>query len=188
MRLRMSLSYAALSLGCALTLSIRLNAQTASTPPPAAPPSAKRGMNLEDLAKFERVADPQVSPDGAWIAYTVSKVDVGEDKNASQLWMVSWDGKQDVQLTFSKDGASGPQWSPDGKWLAFTSGREGEAKGSQVWVLDRRGGEAQQLTNVKEDLGGFKWSPDSKTLLLTLTEKDEPEPGRARSLRRRSRL
>jgi len=172
----MSLSYAALSLGCALTLSIRLNAQTASTPPPAAPPSAKRGMNLDDLGKFERVADPQVSPDGAWIAYTVSKVDVGEDKNASQLWMVSWDGKQDVQLTFSKDGASGPQWSPDGKWLAFTSGREGEAKGSQVWVLDRRGGEAQQLTNVKEDLGGFKWSPDSKTLLLTLTEKDEPEP------------
>ena len=172
----MSLSYAALSLGCALTLSIRLNAQTASTPPPAAPPSAKRGMNLDDLGKFERVADPQVSPDGAWIAYTVSKVDVGEDKNASQLWMVSLDGKQDVQLTFSKDGASGPQWSPDGKWLAFTSGREGEAKGSQVWVLDRRGGEAQQLTNVKEDLGGFKWSPDSKTLLLTLTEKDEPEP------------
>ena len=174
----MSLSYAALSLGCALTLSIRLNAQTASTPPPAAPPSAKRGMNLDDLGKFERVADPQVSPDGAWIAYTVSKVDVGEDKNASQLWMVSWDGKQDVQLTFSKDGVGEPQWSPDGRWLAFTTGREAEgpnaAKGEQVWVLDRRGGEAQQLTNVKQELNGYKWSPDSKTLLLTLQERDEP--------------
>ena len=154
-----------------------MHAQTTAA---ASAPAAKRGMNLEDLAKFERVGDPQVSPDGAWIAYTVSKVDVGEDKGLSQLWMVSWDGKQDVQLTFSKDGAGGPQWSPDGRWLAFTSGREGSGpdagKGSQVWVLNRRGGEAQQLTNVKENLDGFKWSPDSKTLLLTLTEKDEPEP------------
>ncbi len=147
-----------------------MHAQTTAA---ASAPAAKRGMNLEDLAKFERVGDPQVSPDGAWIAYTVSKVDVGEDKGLSQLWMVSWDGKQDVQLTFSKDGAGGPQWSPDGRWLAFTSGREGSGpdagKGSQVWVLNRRGGEAQQLTNVKENLDGFKWSPDSKTLLLTLT-------------------
>jgi dipeptidyl aminopeptidase/acylaminoacyl peptidase len=133
-------------------------------------------MTLDDLAKMQRVGDPQVSPDGAWVAYTVGKVDVGEDKNQSQLWMVSWDGKQDVQLTFGKDGVGGEQWSPDGRYLAFTSGREGEAKGSQVWVLDRRGGEAQQLTNVKEDLGGYRWSPDSKTLLLELTEKDEPEP------------
>jgi dipeptidyl aminopeptidase/acylaminoacyl peptidase len=180
----MSPSHAALMMGCALSLTTSLNAQTAAAPPAATPasaaPAAKHGMNLDDLAKIERVGDPQVSPDGAWIAYTVGKVDVAEDKGSSQLWMVSWDGKQDVQLTFSKDGAGGAQWSPDGKWLAFTSGREGSGpdagKGSQVWVLDRRGGEAQQLTNVKENLGGYRWSPDSKTLLLTLTEKEEPEP------------
>ena len=164
-------------MGCALSLSGLVNAQAAATPSAAV---AKHGMNLEDLAKFERVGDPQVSPDGAWIAYTVGKVDVGEDKGSKQLWMASWDGKQDVQLTFGKDGAGDPQWSPDGRWLAFTSGREGEgadaAKGSQVWVLDRRGGEAQRLTNVKENLDEFKWSPDSKTLLLALTEKDNPEP------------
>ena len=187
MRLRVCFSLAALMTGCALTQpsAYGMEAETsapaaASSAAAASAAAAKRGMNLEDLAKLQRVGDPQVSPDGAWIAYTVSSVDVGEDKSSNQLWMVSWDGKQDVQLTFSKDGASGPQWSPDGRWLAFTSGREGSGadagKGSQVWVLDRRGGEAQQLTNVKEDLGGFKWSPDSKTLLLTLTEKDEPEP------------
>jgi dipeptidyl aminopeptidase/acylaminoacyl peptidase len=143
--------------------------------PPATPPG-KHGMVLDDLEKVQRVGDPQVSPDGEWVAYTVGKVDTADDKGSSQLWMVSWDGKQDIQLTFSKDGVGGQQWSPDGKYLAFTSGREGEAKGSQVWVLDRRGGEARQLTNVKEDLGGYKWSPDSKTLLLTLTAKDEPDP------------
>jgi dipeptidyl aminopeptidase/acylaminoacyl peptidase len=144
-------------------------AQTAAVP-------AKHGMTLDDMQKLLRVGGPKVSPDGAWVAYTVARTDVGEDKSVSSLWMVSWDGKQDIQLTFGKESVGDPQWSPDGRWLAFMSGREGEAKGSQVWVLDRRGGEAQQLTNVKEDLGGYKWSPDSKTLLLELTTKDEPEP------------
>jgi len=156
-------------MGCALSLSVALSAQTAP---------AKHGITLDDLAKMERVGAPVVSPDGAWVAYTVSRVDEKEDKNGSQLWMVSWDGKQDVQLTFSKDGVGEPQWSPDGRWLAFTTGREAEgphaAKGEQVWVLDRRGGEAQQLTNVKDELEGYKWSPDSKTLLLTLQEREEP--------------
>jgi dipeptidyl aminopeptidase/acylaminoacyl peptidase len=157
------------------TAPVAVFSQAAAASPATTPPG-KHGMVLDDLEKMQRVGDPQVSPDGAWVAYTVGKTDTAEDKGSSQLWMVSWDGKQDIQLTFSKDGVGGQQWSPDGKYLAFTSGREGEAKGSQVWVLDRRGGEARQLTNVKEDLGGYKWSPDSKTLLLTLTAKDEPDP------------
>ncbi|MGA8938217.1 MAG: S9 family peptidase [Acidobacteriaceae bacterium] len=138
----------------------------------------KHGVTPDDLVKMARVGAPQVSPDGMWVAYTVSRVDAKDDKNGSQLWMVSWDGKQDLQLTYGKDGVGDPQWSPDGKWLAFTSGREAEgkgaAKGEQVWVLDRRGGEAHQLTNVKQQMEGYKWSPDSKTLLLTLQEREEP--------------
>ncbi len=136
----------------------------------------KRPMAIDDLAKLLPVSGPQMSPDGQWIAYTTSQVDVEEDKNVSELWMVSWDGAQDVQLTYGPEAAGSPRWSPDGKWLAFTSSRTGKAKGSQVWLLDRRGGEAHQLTEVKEDLNEYRWSPDSKQLLLTLRVKDEPEP------------
>ncbi len=132
-------------------------------------------MTIDDMQKLVRVGAPQVSPDGGWIAYTVTHVDTADDKNITNLWMISWDGKQDVQLTYGKESAGNPRWSPDGRWLAFTSGREGEAKGSQVWVLDRRGGEAHQLTEVKEDLGEYRWSPDSRQLLLQLTVKDEPD-------------
>ncbi|MBB5058389.1 dipeptidyl aminopeptidase/acylaminoacyl peptidase [Granulicella aggregans] len=142
----------------------------------AAAQTAKHNMTPDDLAKFVRVGSPVLSPDGKLIAYTVSRINTEEDKRTNELWMIGFDGQNDVQLTYGKESAGNPQWSPDGRYLSFTSSREGKAKGSQVWLLDRRGGEARQLTEVKENLGGYSWSPDSKTLLLGLQVKDEPEP------------
>ncbi|RRA50071.1 S9 family peptidase [Acidipila sp. EB88] len=132
-------------------------------------------MTLDDLAKVQQVGKPEISPDGKWIAYTLRHTDTEADKNVANLWMLSWDGTELIQLTYDTEGAGAPRWSPDGRYLAFTSGRPGKAKGTQVWVLDRRGGEARQLTGVKEDLEDYRWSPDSKQLLLTLQAKDEPE-------------
>jgi dipeptidyl aminopeptidase/acylaminoacyl peptidase len=122
--------------------------------------AAKRPFSLDDLAKLREVRDPQCSPDGQWVAYTVSSIDAKEDKSSGQVWMISYDGKTDRQVTSSNESESSPKWSPDGKYLSFTSSRPGKAKGSQVWLLPRAGGEAMQLTDVKGRLQGYEWSPD----------------------------
>ncbi len=137
----------------------------------------KRDLTLDDLAKLQRVSGPVVSPDGEWIAYSVSQVDTKDDKSVSHLWMVKWDGSIDLQLTYGKDGASSPKFSPDGRYISFMSSRPGPAKGDQVWVMDRRGGEAEQFTAITDhEIREYSWSPDSKKLLLTLRPKNEPDP------------
>ncbi len=138
--------------------------------------SAKRYLDLDDLNRLRDLEDPQVSPDGNWVAYTVRTVDKEADKNVTHIWMAAWDGSQALQLTFDSESESSPRWSPDGKYLSFVSSRPGKAKGSQVWIMDRRGGEAQQLTAFKNlNLSQHEWSPDSKKLLLVLQEKEEPD-------------
>ncbi len=149
------------------SLAASLVAQTAA---------GKRPIKLDDLNRLHDVASPQVSPDGKWIAYTVSSINKEEDKRDSDVWMVSWDGAQTVQLTNSPESEGSPKWSPDGKYISFTSSRPGKAKGNQVWALDRRGGEAVQLTDIKSSkISDYQWSPDSKKLLLSMRESNDPE-------------
>jgi dipeptidyl aminopeptidase/acylaminoacyl peptidase len=134
--------------------------------------TAPHTLRLEDIARIREVRDPQCSPDGQWVAYTVGTTDVKEDKHDSDIWMVSYDGKRELQVTFSPEAESNARWSPDGRYLSFTSSRPGKARGNQVWLIDRQGGEAMQLTDVKGRLTGYEWSPDSKRLALVIGDPD----------------
>ncbi len=156
-------------------------AAASSTP---AAPAGPHLITLDDLTRFHDVGGPVISPDGQWVAYTVSTIEPTADKRITDLWMVSWDGKEDLRLTWAGDvdedsddltSSGAPRWSPDGNYLSFTAGRTGKAKGSQVWVLDRRGGEAHQLTDVKGHLSAYVWAPDAKKLLLAITPETEEE-------------
>lgn len=133
---------------------------------------AKRPLRSSDLFLLKDVRDPELSPDGAWVAYTVAMVDSAKDKSDNDIWMTSWDGTTTLRVTSSPESESTPRWSPDGRYLAFLSSRQ-EGKGAQVWLLDRRGGEAQRVTQVKGGVSGFAWSPDSKRLVLVVDEETD---------------
>ena len=89
---------------------------------------------------MKTVSDPQISPDGAWIAYTVKRSDIEADETFTQIFMVSSDGKSLVHLTANDYSASMPRWSADGVQLSFLAakGDDKEAE-SQVWALGAHG-------------------------------------------------
>ena len=138
----------------------------------------KRPLAIDDLYNLRDVRDPQRSPDGKWVAYTVTRAIRETDKNDTDLWMVSWDGREQVQLTSTADAESRPRWSPDGKFMSFASSRPG-ATAAQVWLLNRSGGEAAVLTDVKGGVADYAWSPDSKRLVLVVNEADPKNPASA---------
>lgn len=140
--------------------------------------TTKRLLRPGDIYRIKTLNDINISPDGRWVAYTVSTLDSAKDKRNSNIWMVSMDGKETVQLTNSIDNETTPRWSPDGKFLSFIAARQGSSL-AQVWILDRRGGEGIKLTDVKGDINTYSWSPDGKKLALTMkdpkdTSKNKP--------------
>ncbi|HEX8716373.1 MAG TPA: hypothetical protein VF722_05280, partial [Gemmatimonadaceae bacterium] len=96
-----------------------------ATVPLAAQAPAKRPLTANDLYRVRNVSDPQLSPDGQWVAYTVAAIDSAKDRSVSHVWMTSWDGATTIQATTSTKSEHDPRWSPDNRYLAFLSSREG---------------------------------------------------------------
>ncbi len=125
---------------------------------------AKRPIAFEDLMKVQRISEPQVSPDGRWVAYVQTTVDLEGNKKTGHIWLVSIEGREARQLTRGEGSDSRPRWSPDGQAIAFVSTRGGK---SQVWIIPTNGGEARQLTSISTEADGVVWAAKGDNLLFT---------------------
>jgi len=137
------------------------------------PPMQPRPITVDDLFQIREVSDPQLSPDGQSVAYTVKTLLLKEDKSEERIWSEPTNGGEAIPLTAEGVSSSHPRWSPDGKYLAFLSARNEEK--AQVWLLNRSGGEAQRLTDTPQDVDDFAWSPDSTRLVVILRDASEEE-------------
>ena len=145
-----------------LLLSIQIEAFSQETEKP---------LSIDDIINLKRVRNPEISPDGQWIAFTVSSSDLKKDTSETRIWMIPAAGGEAIPMTAKGYSASQPKWSPDNKYLSFLAAKP-EGK-TQVWTLNRLGGEAQQLTKIIQGVSGHEWAPDSKRLLLQIRD---PKP------------
>jgi dipeptidyl aminopeptidase/acylaminoacyl peptidase len=122
---------------------------------------------------FTSAGEPQVSPDGKTVAYSLSSTDATTKKGSSQVWLCGIDGGNPRQLTSTGQRNRGARWSPDGSLLAFVSDR---VEKSGVFVLPMAGGEARELTRMNQQIGDLAWSVDGTRLAFTaLYDPDNPE-------------
>ena len=125
---------------------------------------AKHAMAFDDLAAMQRVSDPQISPDGQAVVYTVGTTDMAANRVGRNIWVVSTaPGSQPRQLTQTGHDTR-PQWSPDGKKIAFLSNRDGA---TQVYVMAAQGGSAKKITSLSTGADNEKWSPDGRSVAFT---------------------
>lgn len=124
----------------------------------------KRSITEKDLFDFAWVGDPQVSPDGAKVAFVKVTVNAAKTNYDTSVWIVPTSGSEEPVRITSGNRDTTPRWSPNGRYLAFVRASEtpGPASAAQIYLLPMTGGEAFQLTNVARGAGGPVWSPDGK--------------------------
>jgi dipeptidyl aminopeptidase/acylaminoacyl peptidase len=141
--------------------------------PALAAESLRTPLAAEDIYRIQELKDPQVSPDGLWVAYVVTSNDRAADEQRAAIWMVSWDGTQQLALTAPASDTDRPRWSPDGRYLAFLGSAAGSDK-PQLMLLDRRGGEPRPLTTVSGEIRDYAWSPDGRRIAFAMDQPEEP--------------
>ncbi|MGA7831465.1 MAG: S9 family peptidase [Terracidiphilus sp.] len=132
-------------------------------------PQPKRPMTFEDLMKMKRLGATAVSPDGKWLAYSVTTVNLEQNTKTAELWIQPIAGGEPSPIAAAQPSDSGIQFAPDGHSVLFLSGRSGS---QQVWIaeFDPATGatsNAKKLTNINTGADNALWSPDGHSIVFT---------------------
>ena len=138
----------------------------------------KAPLSFDDLHKLAFVFDPQISPDGSFVAYTLGTVNFAQDRRQSAIELYDVKDQTTKPLIQDRLAANSPRWSPDGKSLAFCA--LDKDMNMQVYSLPLAGGEPAQITHSKTDVDSYSWSPDGQWIAFSAEEEPKAATGEAK--------
>ncbi|HEY3707409.1 MAG TPA: S9 family peptidase, partial [Terracidiphilus sp.] len=136
---------------------------------PALFAQSKRPMTFDDMMAMKRLGETAVSPDGKWLAYSVTTVDLEKNLKTPELWLQKIEGGEPMKISVAQPGDSGPQFSHDGKHILLLSSRDGA---QQIWLADfdpptGATSNAKKLTTIATEADNARWSPDGQSIVFT---------------------
>lgn len=129
-------------------------------------------ISAEDLYRFQAISGCAISPDGAYIAFALHRVDRQSEKKYANIWIAPVTGGSPQQFTFGDQRDVQPQWSPDGSQLAYLSNQQ-QANQPQITVIPFMGGAPRPVTNLRGRIVSFQWSPDGTRFVCAFRKRDQ---------------
>jgi len=145
--------------------------------------ASRRQLQAEDRYRLQDISDPQISPEGNWVACVISRPHRQADRATSDIWLVAVGSRKRIRLT-NRGQAHSPRWSPDGRYLSFLAPGEEGSDTAQIWLIRIAGGEAEQLTRLPASPSNPVWSPDGKFIAFLSYDQSVPGGGADEAARR----
>lgn len=147
-------------------------------------PARAQAPTIDQSLEMRTASNPQISPDGRWVAYEVAWTNWKTNEFQRDIWIADSQSGRAYRLTDRQQSSDSPRWSPDGRWLAFLSARRtaapqpgkqpGEPK-PQLYVISPFGGEARQVTDFETGVERFKWSPDGRRIAFVAQDPESKQ-------------
>lgn len=121
-------------------------------------------IGIDEYITTPSVGDPQPSPDGSMVAYTVTTASIEDDRSRTRIWVVAVGTGETWALTDGSASERAPRWAPDGKSIAFISNRD---EGQQIWRVAPKAGTPARIGKLSDGAADFLWAPDGSAIYFT---------------------